>query len=194
MPSGPFDGLDVMPAAPIPPLAALGAALRAEAGRQARHRTGGSMVRDQLVATVGSFPLALATTDQDCVTWLVGEAIERALGHQIADAPLSDARARIGEYVGPPFLGHRLLRMRPRAALDRRTRFQHGGHQPSDVGKAPIEDDEVRRRRHDPSTLGGDSRPDLATCGTFNAHQHASFATSRQTGKTRRATKNATIG
>src|SRR5262245_60733856 len=36
--------------------------------------------------------------------------------------------------------------MRPRAALDCLTRPQHGGHQPPDVGKTSIEDDEVRFR------------------------------------------------
>src|SRR5262245_33934504 len=62
-----------------------------------------------------------------------------------AAASFPDLCAGIGEHVGPPFLGCGLLRMRPRAAFDCLTRPQHGGHQPPDIGKTSIEDDEVRR-------------------------------------------------
>ena len=51
------------------------------------------MLGDQLGTLKGGFPFALATGDQHGFTRLVGEAIERALGYDIAAAPLADARA-----------------------------------------------------------------------------------------------------
>jgi hypothetical protein len=130
------DRLDVVHAAAVPLRADLGAAGRGETFEQARHRAGSPMFCDQLIATKRTPPVALIAGDEDSVSQLVGEAIERGLGHHIAAAPLADACARVGEYVGPPFLGHRLLRVRPGAALVCLTRLNHGDHEPRDIEKA----------------------------------------------------------
>ena len=103
----PLDRLDVVHAAAVPLRADLGAARGGKVLKQARHRAGGSVCGYQLVATEGRLPVTLTAGDEDGISQLVGEAIERLLGRVVA-APFRDSRTRIREHVGPPFLGRRL--------------------------------------------------------------------------------------
>jgi hypothetical protein len=70
--------------------------------------------------------------------WLVGERVEGAPYGQIAGAPLSSTRARIGQNVSPPFFGRRLLRMRPGAGFDSFPRLDHRLDQSGDIGLGTV--------------------------------------------------------
>src|SRR5262249_20134918 len=72
-----------------------------EVVKQARHRTAGPVCREQLVATEGGFPFALAAGDKNGCARLVGKPVERALDCYLAAASLPGSRARIGQHVGP---------------------------------------------------------------------------------------------
>ena len=56
---------------------------------------------DQIMALESGLPFALAAGDQDRLSWLVGQPIERALDwRHIAAASLRSSCARIGQHVG----------------------------------------------------------------------------------------------
>jgi len=122
-----LDRLGVVHSAAIPVGTELRTTRCGEVVEQARHRTGGPVCREQLVATEGGFPFVFAAGDEDGVSRLVGKPVERALDRYLTAAPPPSSRARIGEHVGSPFLRRRLLRVRPGAALDCLTRVHHGG-------------------------------------------------------------------
>jgi hypothetical protein len=57
------------------------------------------MCGDQLVAAERGLPFALAASDQESVSGLVGQPVARVLGGVVA-APFNESRTRIGEHVG----------------------------------------------------------------------------------------------
>ena len=89
------DRLDVVHATAIPTAARslrhLGA--RSKVFKQTRHRAGSAVLGDQLVATEGGLPFALAAGDEDHFARLVGQPVERALDRHRAAAPFR-VRAR----------------------------------------------------------------------------------------------------
>src|SRR5258705_7265516 len=94
--------LDVTDAAAVPLRADFGAARRGEALEQARHRAGGTVCGDQLVAPEGGFPVALAASDEDGLVQLVDQPIERALDRLLAAAApprMEISAARVHDWI-----------------------------------------------------------------------------------------------
>jgi hypothetical protein len=76
---GGLDRLDVMHAATVPIGTELRAARYGEMLEQLGHRVVRTMRGDQIIALESGLPFALAAGDQDRLSWLVGQPIERAL-------------------------------------------------------------------------------------------------------------------